>query len=133
MKTEVMTSEEIKAWILSRDFAPLRCELPMDQQITLALRDMHFERLRVVQTPYHPVYRISARLGRLAPQSHRPVKIALRKMCRELGFSVRMSDIIAQVYHGRVDACFALIPPDAVPVEVQNDGEWTPEHLEQAA
>ena len=127
---ELMSYEKFKRWILSHDFPPLRCELPMHEQIALTLQDMFFERVRVVQIPHHPVYRVTARLGRLAPQSQRQVKLALRSMCRELGFTVKLRDIIADVRHGRLDAAFGLIPPNAAPVEVQHEGGWIPEHLE---
>lgn len=89
---ELMSYEKLKRWILSHDFQPLRSELPMQEQITLALQDMFFEKIRVVQVPHHPVYKVTARLGRLAPQTLRPVKLALRSICRELGFKVKLRD-----------------------------------------
>src|SRR6187200_3387983 len=91
-----ISSEEIKRWVLSRD--PMRCELPMREQITLALRDMGFERIRVNEVVPHPVWNISASVGRFKADSLRSLKIALKKMCGELGFRVRLSEIVASLY-----------------------------------
>lgn len=129
---ELMSSEEIKAWILSHDFPPLRSDLPMRDQIALALQDLGFERVRVTPVIHHPVWNVSAQVGTFRADSLRSVKIALKKLCGELGFKVRMNEIVAAVYRGRLNAAFALIPPNAVPVEVEHDGEWLPEHLEAA-
>lgn len=123
-----ISSEEFKRWVLSRD--PLRCELPMREQITLALQDLGFQRVRVNQVIHHPVWNISALVGTFRADTLRSVKIALKKLCGELGFRVRMNEIVASVYRGRLDAAFGLVPPDAAPVEVEHDGGWIPEHLE---
>ena len=128
----VMTAEEVKDWILSHEFPPLRCELPMRDQISLALQDLGFQRVRVTQVIHHPVWNIAANLGTFRAESLRSVKAALKKACRELGFRVRMNEIVAAIYRGRLNASFALVAPDAAPVEVEHDGEWLPEHLEGA-
>jgi hypothetical protein len=125
-----ISSEEFKRWVLSRD--PMRCELPMRDQIVCALQDLGFERIRLNQVEPHPVWNVSAKVGRFRADSLRSVKIALKKLCRELGFPVRMNEIVASVYRGRLNAAFALVPPNAAPVEVEDDGEWLPEHLEAA-
>lgn len=130
-ETEEWNSEEIKAWILSREFPPLRCELPMGDQIALALHDLGCERIRVNQVAPHPVWNVAANMGRLRADSVRAVKTALKKLCAELGFRVGMSEIVASVYRGRLNAAFALAAPDATPVEVEHDGQWVPEHLEE--
>lgn len=124
-----ISSEEVKKWVISRD--PLRWELPMREQITHALRDMGFERVRVTPVIHHPVWNIAANVGLFRTDSVRSLKIALKKMCGELGFRVRMNEIVASLYRGRLNAAFALIPPNAAPVEVEHDGGWLPEHLEQ--
>nr|WP_281721456.1 hypothetical protein [Nitrosomonas nitrosa] len=123
-----ISSEEFKRWVLSRD--PMRCELPMRDQIMLALHDLGFQRVRVAQVIHHPVWNVSAQVGTFRADSLRSLKIALKKLCGELGFRVRMNEIIASVYRGRLNAAFALVPPDAAPVEVEHDGGWIPEHLE---
>jgi hypothetical protein len=128
-----MTDEEIKEWMLSGTFPPLLFGLAIQEQIALSLQYMHFERVRVEKVPHHPVFRVVARLGQLAPQELRPVKVALKKMCRDLGFSVKMSDIIADVSRGRLDAVFGLLPHNPAPVVIEDDGERVPDHLEQAA
>jgi hypothetical protein len=127
-----MSSEEIKAWILSRDFPPLRCDLPMREQIAIALHEMGFERIRVTPVIHHPIWNIAANVGQFHTDSVRSLKIAIKKMCAELGFRVRMNEIVASLYRGRVSAAFALVPPDAAPVEVGYDHEGLPEHLEEA-
>jgi hypothetical protein len=129
-KAYEISSQEFKNWVLSRD--PLRCELPMREQITCALQDLGFEKIRLNQVEPHPVWNVSAKLGRFRADSVRSVKLALKKLCDELGFRVRISEIIASVYRGRVNAVFALIPSDAVPVQVEHDGEWIPEYLDAA-
>jgi hypothetical protein len=123
-----MSSEEIKAWVLSRD--PLRCELPMREQISRALQDLGLERIRLNQVEPHPVWNVSAKVGQFRADSLRSVKIALRKMCDELGFRVRMNEIIVSVYRGRLNAAFGLIPPNSPPVEIADDGHRVPDHLE---
>jgi hypothetical protein len=123
-------SDQIKKWVISRD--PLRWGLPMRDQIALALQDLGFERIRVTPVIHHPVWNIAANVGKFRTDSVRSLKIALKKMCGELGFRVRMSEIVASLYRGRVSAAFLLVPPDAVPVEVEHDGGWIPEHLEAA-
>jgi hypothetical protein len=127
-----MSSEGVKAWILSREFPPLRSDLPMRDQIALALQDLGFARVRVTPVIHHPVWNVSAHVGRFRADSLRSVKIALKKLCGELGFRVRMSEIVASLYRGRLNAAFALVPPNVAPVEVENDGQWVPEHLEEA-
>lgn len=129
---ELMSSEEIKGWILSHDFPPLRSDLPMRDQIALALQDLGFERVRVTPVIHRPVWNVSANVGRFRAESLRSVKMALKKICEELGFRVRMNEIVASVYRGRLNAAFALIPPNAAPVEIEHDGGWIPEHLEGA-
>lgn len=123
-----ISSEEFKGWVLSRD--PMRCELPMRDQITLALQDLGFQRVRVTQVIHHPVWNVSAQVGTFRADSLRSVKIALKKLCGELGFRVRMNEIIASVYRGRLNATFALIASDAAPVEVEDDGHRVPDDLE---
>jgi hypothetical protein len=130
LEADEISYEEFKKWILSHDH--LCCELPMRDQIALALQDLGFERIRVNQVIHHPVWNVSARLGQFKTDSVRSVKIALKKMCGELGFRVRMNEIVASLYRGHLNAAFALVPPDAAPVEVEHDGEWLPEHLEGA-
>jgi len=125
-----ISSEEFKKWVLSRD--PMRCEFPMRDQILLALRDMGFERIRVTQVIHHPVWNVSAHVGQFQADSLRTVKIALKKMCDEFRFKLRMNEIVASLYRGRLNAAFALIPPNYAPAEVEHDGVWLPEHLEEA-
>jgi hypothetical protein len=113
-KAYEISSQEFKNWVLSRD--PLRCELPMREQITCALQDLGFEKIRLNQVEPHPVWNVSAKLGRFRADSLRSVKLALKKLCDELGFQVRMNEIVASIYGGRLNAAFALIPPNAAPV-----------------
>jgi hypothetical protein len=127
---ELMTSEQIKAWILSHDFPPLRSDLPMLDQIALTLQDLGFERVRVTPVIHHPVWNVSANVGRFRADSLRSVKMALKKMCGELGFKVRMNEIVASLYRGRLNAAFALVPPNAAPVEVEDDGHRVPDDLD---
>jgi hypothetical protein len=127
---EMATFEEFKRWVLSRD--PMRCEIPMRDQITLALQDLGFERIRVNQVIHHPVWNVSAHVGQFQADNLRSLKVALKKMCGELGFRTRMSEIVASLTRGRVSAAFLLVPSDATPVEVEHDGGWIPEHLEAA-
>jgi hypothetical protein len=126
---ELMTSEQIK-WILSRDFPPLRSDLPMRDQIALALQDLGFDRVRVTPVIHHPVWNVSANVGGFRAESLRAVKMALKKMCGELGFKVRMNEIVAGIYRGRLNAAFALVPPNAAPVEVEDDGHRVPDDLD---
>lgn len=123
-----ISSEELKSWILSRD--PMRCELPMRDQIILALQDLGFQRVRVAQVIHHPVWNVSAHVGTFRADSLRAVKLALKKLCDELGFRVRMNEIVAGIYRGRLNAAFALIPPNAAPVEVEDDGHRVPDDLD---
>jgi|GraSoiStandDraft_24_1057298.scaffolds.fasta_scaffold457624_1 hypothetical protein len=125
---EMATFEEFKRWVLSRD--PMRCEIPMRDQITLALQDLGFEHIRVNQVIHHPVWNVSARVGQFQADNLRSLKVALKKMCGELGFRTRMSEIVASLNHGRVSAAFLLAPPNHVPAEVEDDGHRVPEHLE---
>jgi hypothetical protein len=129
-EAEVMTYEEIKRWVLSRD--PMRCEIPMRDQIALALRDLGFERIRVTPVIHHPIWNIAANVGQFRTDSVRSLKIALKKLGGELGFRVRMNEIVASLNRGRVSASLLLVPPHANPVEVEHDGGWIPEHLEAA-
>jgi hypothetical protein len=123
-----MSSEEIKAWVLSRD--PLRCELPIREQIVRALQDLGLERIRLNQVEPHPVWNVSAKVGQFRADSLRSVKLAIKKMCDELGFKVRMNEIVASVYRGRLNAAFGLISPDMAPIEVEDDGHRVPDHLD---
>lgn len=125
-----ISSEEFKRWVLSRD--PLRCELPMREQIVFALQGLGFDRIRVNQVEPHPVWNIAANIGNFRADSLRSVKIALKKICGELGFKVRMNEIVASLYRGRLNAAFALIATDAAPDEVEHDGGWLPEYLDEA-
>lgn len=125
-----MTSEEVKAWILRHDFPPLRSDLPMRDQIALAFRNLGFERIRVNQVIHHPVWNVSAHIGTSSVQSLRSIKIALRKLCRDLGYRLGMNEIIASIYRGRLNAAFALVPPNDAQVEVEDDGHRVPEYLE---
>lgn len=127
-KAYEITSEEFKAWVLSRD--PLRCELPMREQIALALQDMGFEAIRATQVTPHPVWNVSARVGRFQADSVRSVKMALKKMCGQLGFRLRLNEIVASLYRGRVSAAFLLVPPNLAPVEVEDDGHRVRNDLE---
>lgn len=129
-ETESMTSDEVKAWIMRQNFPPAPWDVPLDQRIADALGEIGFDRVGVTQTLHHPVFRVSARFGGFAPAEARRLKIAIRKMGRELGFVLRMSDIIVEVYTGRFVAVFALVAPDAALVEVEDDGQRVPEHLE---
>jgi hypothetical protein len=130
MSAEVyeISSEEFKAWVLSRD--PLRCELPMRDQIVFALQELGFERIRVNEVAPHPVWNISASVGRFQAESFRSLKIALKKMCGELGFRVRLNEIVASLYRGRVSAAFLLVPPNFAPVEIEDDGHRVPDDLD---
>jgi hypothetical protein len=128
--TELMTSEEIKKWILCHAFPPLRCDLPMRDRTTLSLQDMGFERIRVTQVINHPVWNVSAQVGQFRADSVRSVKIALKRICGELGFRVRMKEIVGSLYRGRLNAALALVPADYAPPEVEDDGERLPESLE---
>ncbi|ODU24271.1 MAG: hypothetical protein ABS95_02055 [Verrucomicrobia bacterium SCN 57-15] len=129
-KVYEISSQELKDWVLSRD--PMRCELLLRDQIPLTLKDMGFERIRVTQVIYHPVWNVFAHVGMFRAESLRSVKIALKKMRDELGFRVTMNEIVASMYRGRLNAAFALIPATAAPVEAEHDGGWLPEHLEGA-
>lgn len=130
LESDEMSSDEIKEWIFAQDFPPLRCDLPMRDQITLALQDMGFQRVRANQVVPHPVWNVSGHVGTFRAEGVRSVKIALKRICRELGFRVRISEIVATLYRDRLNASFALVPPNAAPVDVQDDGGWIPEHLE---
>jgi hypothetical protein len=123
-----MSSEEIKAWVLSRD--PLRCELPMCEQISRALQDLGLERIRLNRVEPHPVWNVSAKVGQFRANSLRSVKLAIKKMCDELGFKVRMNEIVASVDRGRLNAAFALVPPNYAPPEVEDDGHRVPNELD---
>ena len=79
---------------------------------------------------HHPVWNVSAHVGQFRADSLRSVKIALKKMCSELGFRVRMNEIVASLYRGRVSAAFLLAPPNLAPAEVEDDGHRVPDHLE---
>ncbi len=127
-EAELMTSEEFKAWVLSRD--PLRCELPMREQIALSLKDLGFERIRLRQDEPHPVWNVSAIVGQFRSDSLRSVKLAIKKMCGELGFKVSMNEIVASLYRGRVSAAFLLAPPNLAPVEIEDDGHRVRDDLE---
>lgn len=81
----------------------------MDNQITLALQDLGFQRIRVTPVIHHPIWNISARVGTFRAESLRSVKLALKTVCSELGFRVRMNEIVASVYRGRLNAALALI------------------------
>src|ERR1044071_10277263 len=98
LESDEMTSDEIKDWILSHEFPQLRCDLPMRDQITLALQDIGFQRVRANQVVHHPVWNVSAHVGTSRADSVRSVKIALKRICGELGFTVRMSEIVATLY-----------------------------------
>ena len=123
-----ISSEDFKNWVLSRD--PLRCELPMRDQIALALQDLGFERIRVKQVIHHPVWNISAHVGKFRADSLRSVKIALKKMGGELGFRLRMNEIVASLYRGRVSAAFLLVPPNLAPVVIEDDGQRVQDDLD---
>jgi hypothetical protein len=123
------TDEEVKEWILDAEIPPLLSGLSIHEQIVLTLEYKHFERVRVERVPHHPVYRVTAQLGKLAPQSLRPLKLRFQDMCRHLGFTVKIRDIIAEISRGRVEAVFALLPPNPAPVVVEDD-EWLPEYVE---
>jgi hypothetical protein len=127
-KAYEISSEDFKNWVLSRD--PMRCELPMREQIALALQDLGFERVRVKQVIHHPVWNISAHVGKFRADGLRSVKIALKKMCGELGFRLRMNEIVGSLYRGRVSAAFLLVPPNLAPVDADDDGHRIPDHLE---
>lgn len=125
---ELMSSDQIKAWVLSRD--PLRCELPVRDQIFFALQDLGFERIRVNQVAPHPVWNIAANVGNFRADNVRSVKITLKKTCSELGFKVSISEIVASLYRSRVSAAFLLVPSNLAPIEVEDDGHRVPDHLE---
>lgn len=80
----------------------------MRDQIALGLQDLGFERVRVTPVIHHPVWNVSANVGRFQAESLRSVKMALKKICEELGFRVRMNEIVASLYRGRLNAAFAL-------------------------
>src|SRR5213075_2943768 len=88
-----ISSEDFKKWVLSRD--PMRCELPMRDQIFLALQALGFERIRVTPVIHHPVWNIAANVGQFRADGVRSVKIALKKICGELGFRVRLNEVVA--------------------------------------
>jgi hypothetical protein len=77
-----------------------------------------------------PVWNISASVGRFQADTPRSLKIALKKMCGELGFKVRLNEIVASLYRGRVSAAFLLVPPNFAPVELEDDGHRVPDDLD---
>jgi hypothetical protein len=129
-ETELMTSEQIKAWVMRQTFPPAPWELPMDERILDALRPFGFDRIRLAQVPHHPVFRLTARYGRFVPTGARPLKIIIRKIGKELGFVLSIRDIVVEVDTDRFVAVFALVPQDATPVVVEDDGHRVPDHLE---
>jgi hypothetical protein len=77
-KAYEISSQEFKNWVLSRD--PLRCELPMREQIIFALQELGFVRIRLSQDEPHPVWSVSANVGQFRADSLRSVKLAIKKM-----------------------------------------------------
>lgn len=117
-----MTADEVKDWILMQDIPLSRHKLPMREQIERYLRDIGFDRVRVKQIDPHPVWNVSAQVGQSETHSVRSLKLALQRMCRDIGFRVKGNEIVASLYRSRVNAAFALLPQTSPAITAEN--QW---------
>jgi hypothetical protein len=67
-----------------------------------------FERVRVVRVGPHQVWSLTARLGQSVYDCDHIVKVALKRLAWNLGFKLKLRDIVARVRDGCVQAVFCL-------------------------
>jgi hypothetical protein len=86
-------------------------EAPLSELILAEVNGLGFERVRVARVGPYPVWSVTARLGHSVYGCDHIVRVAVKRLAQNLGFKLKMRDIVARVRCGCVQAVFCLDQP----------------------